>query len=62
MQISRLGFIRQAIARHLVSALREAGAKVAGVAVIVDRGARAKVAERGLEFRAAYGIGDLGLG
>jgi orotate phosphoribosyltransferase len=45
-----------------VDALREAGAEVAGVAVVVDRGARAKVTERGLEYRAAYGMGDLGMG
>jgi orotate phosphoribosyltransferase len=45
-----------------VDALLEAGADVAGVAVLVDRGARERVTQRGLEFRAAYGIGDLGLG
>ena len=45
-----------------VDALREAGAEVAGVAVLVDRGARAAVTGRGLEFRAAYAIGDLCLG
>jgi len=45
-----------------VDALREAGAEVAGVAVLVDRGARATVAARGLEFRAAYAVGDLCLG
>jgi orotate phosphoribosyltransferase len=45
-----------------VAALREAGATVAGVAVLVDRGARAHVEERGLTFRAAYDMGDLGLG
>ena len=45
-----------------VDALREAGAEVAGVAVLVDRGARAAVAGRGLEFRAAYAVGDLCLG
>ncbi len=44
-----------------VDALQEAGAKVAGVAVVVERGARGRVTERGLPFRAAYGIGDLGL-
>jgi orotate phosphoribosyltransferase len=44
-----------------VDALREAGAHVAGVAVIVDRGARAPVTARGLEFRAAFGLSDLGL-
>jgi orotate phosphoribosyltransferase len=45
-----------------VDALREAGANVVGVAVIVERGARPRVAERGLPFRAAYDMGDLGLG
>src|SRR5215470_9957443 len=45
-----------------VDALREAGAEVAGVAVLVDRGARAAVTARGLEFRAAYDVGDLCLG
>ncbi len=45
-----------------VDALREAGAQVVGVAVIVERGARQRVTERGLPFRAAYDIGDLGLG
>ncbi|HEY6277417.1 MAG TPA: orotate phosphoribosyltransferase [Streptosporangiaceae bacterium] len=45
-----------------VDALQEAGALVAGVAVIVERGARDRVTERGLPFRAAYDMGDLGLG
>src|SRR5438034_11025548 len=45
-----------------VDALREAGAEVAGVAVLVDRGARAAVTGQGLEFRAAYAVGDLCLG
>ena len=45
-----------------VAALQEAGAEVAGVAVIVERGARGRVTERGLPFRAAYDMGDLGLG
>ena len=44
-----------------VDALREAGANVVGVAVIVERGARPRVAEQGLPFRAAYDMGDLGL-
>jgi orotate phosphoribosyltransferase len=44
-----------------VEALREAGAEVAGVAVIVDRGARAAVEAAGLPYRAAYTIDDLGL-
>jgi orotate phosphoribosyltransferase len=45
-----------------VSALREAGAEVAGVAVIVDRGARARVEAAGLRYLAAYELRDLGLG
>jgi len=44
-----------------VDALLEAGAEVAGVAVIVERGARPRVAERGLVYRAAYELADLGL-
>jgi orotate phosphoribosyltransferase len=42
-----------------VDALREAGAEVVGVAVLVDRGARDRVTERGLEFRAAFTLSDL---
>jgi orotate phosphoribosyltransferase len=47
-----------------VSALREAGADVLAVAVIVDRdtGAREAVEAAGLEYRAAYGVSELGLG
>ena len=45
-----------------VDALREAGADVVGVAVIVDRGAGDAVREAGLEYRAAYSLSDLGLG
>jgi orotate phosphoribosyltransferase len=46
-----------------VSALREAGAEVVGVAVIVDRatGARQKVEAEGCAYRFAYGLDDLGL-
>ena len=44
-----------------VEALREAGATVVGVAVIVERGAKGKVTEAGLEYRAAYSLQDLGL-
>ena len=44
-----------------VDALLEAGAQIAGVAVIVDRGAGPAIVERGLEYRAAYSLGDLGL-
>lgn len=45
-----------------VDALQEAGAEVVGVAVVVERGARDRVTQRGLPFRAAYDMGDLGLG
>jgi orotate phosphoribosyltransferase len=46
-----------------VSALREAGAEVVGVAVIADRatGAAEKVEAEGLEYRFAFGLEDLGL-
>ena len=44
-----------------VEALREAGAEVVGVAVIVERGAAPKVAEAGLPYLAAYSLADLGL-
>lgn len=44
-----------------VEALREAGAEVVGVAVIVERGARARVTEAGLPYLAAYELADLGL-
>lgn len=46
-----------------VAALREAGAEVVGVAVIVDRstGARERVEEEGCEYVAAYALADLGL-
>lgn len=44
-----------------VEALREAGAIVVGVAVIVDRGAAARVQEAGLEYRTAFTLEDLGL-
>lgn len=44
-----------------VEALREAGAQVVGVAVIVDRGAGDAVRAAGLEYRAAYSAADLGL-
>jgi orotate phosphoribosyltransferase len=45
-----------------VEALREAGAEVVGVAVIVERGAAGAVAGAGLDYRAAYSLSDLGLG
>jgi orotate phosphoribosyltransferase len=44
-----------------VSALREGGAEVVGVAVIVDRGARSRVEAEGLRYIAAYELRDLGL-
>ena len=44
-----------------VSALREAGATVVGVAVIVDRGAGPAVTYAHLPYLAAYSLADLGL-
>ncbi|HEX6337221.1 MAG TPA: orotate phosphoribosyltransferase [Jiangellaceae bacterium] len=46
------------------TALREAGAHVVGVAVIVDRatGARERIEAEGLSYLAAYDLADLGLG
>ncbi len=44
-----------------VEALREAGADVVGVAVIVERGAVAAVEAAGLPYLAAYSLADLGL-
>ena len=44
-----------------VDALDEAGATTVAVAVIVDRGAGPAIVERGLEYRAAYSLADLGL-
>lgn len=44
-----------------VEALKEAGAIVVGVAVIVERGASPLIAENGLEYLAAYQLSDLGL-
>ena len=44
-----------------MEALKEAGAIVVGVAVIVERGAAQSVSEAGLEYRAAYQLADLGL-
>lgn len=44
-----------------VDALIEADATVVGVAVIVDRGAGPVIEERGLPYRAAYSLADLGL-
>ncbi len=44
-----------------VDALLAEGASIVGVAVIVDRGAGPAIVERGLEYRAAYSLADLGL-
>ncbi len=44
-----------------VEALREAGAEVVGVAVIVERGAEQTIREAGLEYRTLYSLTDLGL-
>jgi len=44
-----------------VEALKEAGAIVVGVAVIVERGAAPLIEQNGLEYRAAYQLTDLGL-
>ncbi|HEU5268798.1 MAG TPA: orotate phosphoribosyltransferase [Jatrophihabitans sp.] len=44
-----------------VEALREAGAEIAGVAMIVDRGGADVIRDAGLECRAAYSLADLGL-
>jgi orotate phosphoribosyltransferase len=43
-----------------VDALRDEGADVVGVAVIVDRGAGPAVEAAGLSYRAAYSMADLG--
>jgi len=44
-----------------VEALKEAGAIVVGVAVIVERGAKAAIESAGLPYLAAYSLSDLGL-
>ena len=44
-----------------VDALEAAGAEVIGVAVVVDRGARQKVLDRGLPYVAVYELAELGL-
>ena len=44
-----------------VEALKEAGAIVVGVAVIVERGAKERVESAGLKYFAAYQLSDLGL-
>jgi orotate phosphoribosyltransferase len=44
-----------------VEALKSEGAIVVGVAVIVERGAKDSIKDAGLEYRAVYSLGDLGL-
>jgi orotate phosphoribosyltransferase len=44
-----------------VDALEAVGAHVVGVAVIVERGARQRIAERGLPYFPAFELADLGL-
>ena len=44
-----------------VDALQAAGAEVVGVAVLVERGARQRVLDRGLPYRAVYEFAELGL-
>lgn len=44
-----------------VEALREVGAIVVGVAVIVERGAQEKVESEGLKYLAAFQLSELGL-
>ena len=44
-----------------VDALLEAGADVVGVAVLVERGARRRVLDRGLPYRAVYELAELDL-
>ncbi|MEN3303922.1 MAG: orotate phosphoribosyltransferase [Micromonosporaceae bacterium] len=44
-----------------VEALRQAGAEVVGVAVIVDRGAGDLVRSAGLNYRSVFSLTDLGL-
>lgn len=44
-----------------VEALREAGAEVVGVAVIVERGARPKIEAEGLPYVTVFELEDLGL-
>jgi orotate phosphoribosyltransferase len=45
-----------------VEALREAGARVVGVAVIVERGAAPAIEAAALPYLAAYSLADLGIG
>ncbi|MFM8841771.1 MAG: orotate phosphoribosyltransferase [Actinomycetota bacterium] len=44
-----------------VEALKDEGAIVVGVAVIVERGAKSAIADAGLDYRAAFSLQDLNL-
>jgi orotate phosphoribosyltransferase len=44
-----------------VEALKEAGAIVVGVAVIVERGAKEAIETAGLDYRTAFSLADLDL-
>ena len=55
----RVQFREEAFVR--VEALKEAGAIVVGVAVIVERGAKQAIIDAGYEYRAAFQPADLGL-
>jgi orotate phosphoribosyltransferase len=44
-----------------VDALQAAGAEVVGVAALVERGARPRILDRGLPYRAVYELAELGL-
>jgi orotate phosphoribosyltransferase len=44
-----------------VDALQEAGAEVVGVATVVERGARPRIADRGLPYLPAFELADLDL-
>jgi orotate phosphoribosyltransferase len=44
-----------------VDALQQAGAEVVGVAVVVERGARDRIAHRGLPYFPAFELAELGL-
>lgn len=53
---------RGASVMQAVAALRDEGADVVGVAVIVDRGARAHIEAQGLRYFAAFDLPELDLG
>jgi orotate phosphoribosyltransferase len=44
-----------------VEALKEAGAIVVGVAVIVERAAKSSITASGIDYRFAFDLNDLGL-